>query len=146
MTNAGTRVSMICNWPGTIAAGKVSNDLVDFSDFVPTVLKAAGTRLPPKLDGHSFLSQLQGKAGKPRDWIYIYYCPRPERSKPVRFVRDQRWKLYGDGRFYDVAADPLEKNVAPTPDGSDAARAYQKLSVAIKTVPAKGQSLLMFAP
>ena len=32
-----TRVPFIANWPGTIPAGKVSRDLVDFSDFLPTV-------------------------------------------------------------------------------------------------------------
>ena len=30
-------VPFIANWPGTIPAGKVSRDLVDFSDFLPTV-------------------------------------------------------------------------------------------------------------
>ena len=32
-----TRVPFIANWPGTIPAGKVSRDLADFSDFLPTV-------------------------------------------------------------------------------------------------------------
>ncbi len=30
-------VPFIANWPGTIRAGKVSRDLVDFSDFLPPV-------------------------------------------------------------------------------------------------------------
>ena len=146
MTDAGTRAAMIGYWPGTMPAGKASHDLVDFSDFVPTLLEAAGAPAPTKTDGRSFLPQLQGKAGQPRDWIYMYYCPRPEKSKPVRFVRNRRWKLYGDGRFYDVAADPLEKKIAKTPAGSDAAAAKKQLTAALRSMPAQGQSLLKFAP
>tara|TARA_Y100001960_G_C14186182_1_gene592674 strand:- start:351 stop:566 length:216 start_codon:yes stop_codon:yes gene_type:complete len=66
--------------------------------------------------------------------------------KPVRFVRDQRWKLYGDGRFYDVQQDTLEKNVLD--EGSlpgDSRKAYQKLRAALNSMPATGQSLLKYA-
>ena len=43
------------------------------------------------VDGRSFLPQLRGEKGNPREWIHCYYCPRPERTPPVRFVRDRRW-------------------------------------------------------
>ncbi len=33
LNNAGTNVPMIANWSGTIKAGLVIDDLVDFSDF-----------------------------------------------------------------------------------------------------------------
>ena len=144
MTDAGTRVAMIGYWPGTIPPGRESNDLIDFSDFVPTLLEAAGDDAPAKFDGRSFLPQLQGESGNPRDWIYMYYCPRPEKSKQVRFVRNQRWKLYGDGRFYNVAADPLEKNIALTSAGSEGAKTHEQFTAALKSMPAEGQSLLKF--
>jgi arylsulfatase A len=147
-TDAGTRAAMIGYWPGTIAPGRVSSDLVDFSDFTPTLLHVAGASPTPKVpfDGRSFLPQLLGKPGMPREWIHLYYCPRPERTKPVRFVRDQRWKLYGDGRFYDVAADPLERKPFATPPDDAALRAHAELSAALATFPAEGQTLLRFAP
>ena len=79
--------------------------------------------------------------------MYCYYNPRPERTKTKskRFVRDQRWKLYGDGRFFDVANDVLEKS--PLDQDTvfgEAAAARKKLTAALKTMPAKGQSLLKY--
>jgi len=144
-TDAGTRVPLVAAWPGTIPAGRVSDDLVDFSDFLPTVLEATGINVPDGLDGRSFLPQLQGRPGNPRQWVYCYYCPRPERTKPVRFARDQRWKLYGDGRFYDITRDVLELNPLEDPAGSpEASAAHGKLSRALASMPARGQSLLKF--
>lgn len=144
-TDGGTHVPLIGYWPGTIPAGQVSNDLVDFSDLLPTVAQAAGAQIDAPLDGRSFLPQLKGEKGNPREWIYIFACPRPERQKPVRFVRDQRWKLYGDGRFYDVAADPLEKSPIADPSAHPtASEAFQKLTVALQQMPAQGERLLQF--
>ncbi len=146
-TDAGTRVPLVAYWPGVIRAGRVNDDLVDFSDFLPTLLEAAEATVPTNLDGWSFLPQLRGEAGNPREWIYCYYCPRPERTPATRFVRDRRFKLYGDGRFFDVAADPTEKQ--PLEDvakdaAADAAR--RKLAEAMKSLPDEGQTLLNFGP
>lgn len=117
MTDAGTHVPMIASWPGTIHPGKVSQDLVDFSDFLPTLCAAAGVVIPSeiKLDGQSFLPQLRGEEGHPREWIYCYYSRGG--GKGEQWARNQRYKLYPDGKFYDVSADPLEntplKNLSP---------------------------------
>lgn len=144
-TDAGTRVALVARWPGVVPEGRVCDDLVDFSDFLPTVLEAIGLPVPAGLDGQSFLPQLRGETGTPREWIHCYYCPRPERTEPVRFVRDRRWKLYGDGRFYDVENDVLEKNpLQQIEPGSQAEAAKQKLAAALESMPAKGQSLLQF--
>ena len=146
MTDAGTRVPLIGYWPGKIPAGKVCTDLVDFSDFLPTCLDAAQAKTPEGLDGRTFFPQLQGKSGKPRDWIYIYYCPRPERTAPQRFARDQRWKLHGDGRFYDVSNDVKEKDdLAQTDLTPEAKAAHAKLAKALAEMPAVGQSLWLRA-
>ena len=42
MSDAGTRVPFIASWPGVVPGGKVSNDLVDFSDVLPTLCDVAG--------------------------------------------------------------------------------------------------------
>jgi arylsulfatase A-like enzyme len=144
-TDAGTRVPFVAYWPGVIKPGQVNDQLVDFSDFLPTTLEAVQATVPAGLDGRSFLPQLLGKPGKPREWMYCYYCPRPEKMKPVRFVRDQRWKLYGDGRFFDVQQDTLEQeSLAPGSLGDVALKAHQKLRAALDSMPAKGQSLLKY--
>lgn len=144
-TDAGTRVPLVAYWPGEISSGGVCDDLVDFSDFLPTLLEVAGAPPVDGLDGRSFLPQLRGQPDDPRRWIYSYYNPRPEKTEPVRWVQDKRWKLYGDERFYEVAADPKEKHRLETSQlGAAGKRAHQKLTTALDSMPAEGQQLLKF--
>jgi arylsulfatase A len=138
-TDAGTRVALVGYQPGAIKAGGVTDDLVEFSDFLPTIAEAGAAKLRGPTDGVSFLPQLYGRKSTPRDSVFIYYCPRPERTQPLRFVRDQRWKLYGDGRLIDVPNDEFEKSPA---SGRDAIR--KRLQAALDAMPAKGQTLLSY--
>jgi arylsulfatase A-like enzyme len=110
-TDAGTHVPFIVNWRGTSPPGKVNDDLIDFSDFYPTLAQLARAEIPENLtiDGQSFLSQIKGEKGVPREWIFCHYDPHWGKWKPSRYVRNKRWKLYDDGRLFDVFADPLEK-------------------------------------
>ena len=73
MLEGGAHVPLIVNWPGVTPAGKVSADLIDSSDFVPSFAELAGAKLPEKtaIDGRSFAPQLRGEKGNPRDWIFI---------------------------------------------------------------------------
>lgn len=114
-TEAGMRVPLIVRWKGKIAGGRVNDDLIESCDFLPTMCEATG--VPQKsmgaADGRSFLPQLLGQKGQPREWIYTWYDPRPghgkERwTKTLRYAFDKRWKLYEDGKLYDWAADPKE--------------------------------------
>ena len=108
MTDAGTHVPLIANWPGTIPSGKVTQDLVDFSDFLPTFCEAAGAAIPAghRIDGQSFLAQLRGEKGSPREWVYCWYSRGG--GKGEQWARNQRYKLYPDGKFYDISQDRLE--------------------------------------
>lgn len=110
--DAGTRVPLIAEWPGTVSRGTVCPDLVDMSDFLPTICEAAGISLPqePVIDGRSFMPQLRGQTGNPRDWIYCWFSRSGERDKVRVFARNQRYKLYATGEFYDITADRLENN------------------------------------
>jgi arylsulfatase A len=110
--DAGMHVPVIVNWPGQIAKGTVCADLVDTTDFLPTICDAAGIKDEAigKLDGRSFYPQLRGEKGNPRQWIYSWYSPRQGSSmKVTEFAFDQRFKLYRDGRFFDRAKDSEEK-------------------------------------
>jgi len=115
-TDAGTHVALIANFKGTIPPGRVCSDLVDFSDFLPTLANAAGASIPAeaKIDGRSFLPQLLGKKASPRDSMFCWYRRNPGDTL-FRFARDKRFKLYDKGnhpragKLYDVKADPLEK-------------------------------------
>jgi arylsulfatase A len=133
-TDGGTHVPMIASQPGVVPAGKMCGDLVDFSDFVPTFAEAAGAEIPGDmpLDGRSFLPQLHGEKGNPRDWIFCHYDPQWGNHKMRRFVRDKRWKLYANGDLYDVPADTLEQN--PNPSGPEARAARKRLQTVLDSV------------
>jgi arylsulfatase A len=110
-TESGMHVPLIVNWPKKIVGGRVSHDLVDSTDFVPTLLDAARIVRPQdwKLDGHSLWPMLLGQPDEPRRAIYSWYAPQWG-DKPVEFARGERLKLYRDGRVFDVVADPGEKS------------------------------------
>jgi len=112
-TEFGMHVPLIASWRGKLAAGKVHADLVDSMDFLPTLLDAAGATAPANLtlDGRSFLPQMRGEKGQPREWIYSWYSPRQGADMSVRELAfNHRFKLYRTGDFYDIANDPEEKH------------------------------------
>ncbi|MCU0913485.1 MAG: sulfatase-like hydrolase/transferase [Planctomycetes bacterium] len=111
-TDAGMHVPLIASWPREITSGRVCVDLVDSTDFVPTLLDAAGVRPPAglQLDGRTFLPQVLGAEGQPRDWVYSWYSPRQSANMTVReFAFNQRYKLYRTGEFFDLTKDLEEK-------------------------------------
>jgi arylsulfatase A len=116
-TDAGTHVPLIAQWKGSIPAGKVNHDLIDFTDFLPTLAEITGATLPAgvTMDGRSFAAQLRGQKGKPREWIFCHYDPRWLNFQFSRYAQDKQYKLYHDGAFYDYRRDRLEKSpLAPT--------------------------------
>ena len=103
LSDAGTHVPLIANWPGITPAGTTCGDLIDFTDFMPTLAELAGAALPAvKIDGTSFAAQLHGEKGTPREWIYTEWAGKA-------WARTKQWKLYRDGRLYDMTNDPQEK-------------------------------------
>ena len=68
-TDGGTRVPLIVQVPGA-AGGQVIDDLIDFTDFLPTLADAAGLTIPADVtvDGSSFWDRLQGGSGK---WLIL---------------------------------------------------------------------------
>ena len=133
-TDAGTHVPLIAHWPGHAAKGVETDDLVDFSDFLPTFLEVTGVAAPVDhhLDGQSFLPQVLGKAATPREWIYCYYKPDWGSFSRSVFARDQGYKLYEDGRFYHVATDPLEEKSLDGKLDGEAKAAHKKLQAALE--------------
>lgn len=108
LTNDGTNVPLICSWVGTVEAGGMVDDLVDFSDFYATfaALAKSPPAAVPEIDGQSFASCLLGDGPAPRKWAFA-------QGRGKHWVRTQQWKLYNDGRFFDIGSDPAEeKNLA----------------------------------
>ncbi|HIA75316.1 MAG TPA: arylsulfatase [Dehalococcoidia bacterium] len=111
-SDRGTHVPLICLMPGTIPSKTVQTDLIEATDFLPTIFEAAGLNFPEGyvIDGRSFYPQLKGEKGNPRDWMFFHFEPMNRRSglddlRQIRFIRDHKWKLYETGELYDLEAD-----------------------------------------
>ena len=135
MFEGGSLVPMIVNWPGTTPAGKTCTDLIDFSDFVPTFAAAAGAKLPENvvIDGQSFLPQIKGEKGNPREWAFVQLAR-------MWYVRSLNWKLNEKGELYDMSGAPFEEKLVPADSTDPAAmEARAKLKAALEKLnPAGG--------
>lgn len=129
-TRRGHHVPFIASWPAVMKEGRVNRDLISAADFLPTICEAAGVKTPPNVDGVSFLPQLAGEQGAPRQWLYCWYSPRQRRNLTVReFAFDHGYKLYRTGQLFDLQADPFEQkplNTAALTGDQQAAQAKLK--------------------
>lgn len=130
----GTHVPLIVSWPGQTKAGHVCGDIIDVTDFFPTICTAAGVTIPESLtiDGRSFLPQIRGEQGHPREWRYTWYNPSGGPKAKAEWAQNNRYKLYADGQFFDTQADPKERSpLAADALGANARAAREKLATAI---------------
>lgn len=151
-TDGGTHAPLIVNCPGTVPAGIVTDDLVDFSDVMPTLAQISGAAVPKvTLDGRSFWPQCLGKPGNPRDWIFQYYYPKFTQAakkhgqgvntNEIAWAQNQHFKLYRDGSLYSVA-DRSESRLIESGTGSTSAEAARRmLQKAINSMPSKAAKL-----
>lgn len=132
-TSHGTHVPLIVSWPAMMKQQRVSTDLISSTDFLPTLCAAAGVKIPENVDGTSFLPQLKGEAGTPREWLYTWYSPRQSQDMTVReYTFDHRFKLYRTGQFHDLSTDGMEKqDLTSSPLSSEATAAKAKLQTAL---------------
>ncbi len=138
----GTHVPLIANWPAGQKGGRIVSDLVDTTDFIPTLFELADIAAPKNeiFDGRSFLPQIKGEPGNPRDWIFIHHDPLPGHNKIgrsiARWIQDKRYKLCdetGNHHFFDLATDPEELHPIDLRNASSEARnAHARLLAALK--------------
>ena len=89
----------------------IYNDLVEFSDFFPTLADMVDKKVDS--DGTSFYSLLIGKEKKTRTTVFVHYDPRwGDHVNKYRnqFIMTTDYKLYQDGKFYNITSDVTEKN------------------------------------
>ena len=130
LTEAGGNVVLIANAPSRIRGGRTL-PLADFTDLYPTLCELTGAPVPrgQRVDGRSFADFLLKEEHRPhRDFILNEY-------HDVRVVRDTRYKLYSDGRFFDLEKDPDERNELKSGDRSEAAAARRRLEQALAALP-----------
>ena len=96
MTDRGSRVPLLVSWPGKIKSGSQCDDLVELADFLPTFLELASAPEPKQsIDGTSFLPQLLGKKGSPKEWVHIEYIKN-------RQIRNKEWTYTNKGDLIKV--------------------------------------------
>jgi len=151
-TKGGYHVPLIVNCPTVVPPGIVNNDLIDFSDVLPTLAELTGAKLPEvDLDGRSFWPQCLGEEGSPKKLITQYYYPKYKpagekhgqgvRSREIIWAQNQHFKLYQDGSYY-VVADRFEVDPILPGDGTEYAEETRAmLQKAIDAMPGTGQML-----
>lgn len=133
LSEGGCRVPLIINWPSVTPVGKVSKDLTDFSDFLPTMVEVAGAKMPEgvKIDGQSLVLQIKGQPGKPRKWVY-------SELDGQCYVRNDRWKLTGRGELFDMKEAPFQEIPVPADTNDPQAQAARKALHDVLTNELKG--------
>ena len=106
----GLRVPYVAKWPGRIPAGSRYAAPVSNIDILPTVVAAAGGKLPSDrlIDGVNLLPFL-GKDAAPQPERPLFW-----RDGPYRTVQDHGWKLIVSERpkkdwLFNLSSDPTEK-------------------------------------
>lgn len=95
MNEAGTRVPLIAKWPGKISVG-TREQIFCLADVLPTLASMANIPLKHKVDGMDLSHNLFGTSGKDREYFPMAF------EGDCWFVRDKRFRLHEDGRFYEV--------------------------------------------
>jgi N-acetylglucosamine-6-sulfatase len=124
------RVPLLMKYPGFKQAHTSTEAMVQNIDIAPTLLEFAGLKVPPKMQGKSFLNVLKGTTSSHMDRIfYEYYWEYAFPQTPTMFaVRTDQYKyihyygLWTQNELYDLKNDPDEMhNLIASPE-------YTKLS------------------
>lgn len=127
------RTPMVMRYPGKIKPGTVNNNMLMNLDIAPTILTAAGVKVPNDMQGISFLPLVTNKKGKQRKAMYYHYYENGEHAVSPHFgISTGRYKLI---RFYtrvngwelfDMKKDSMEmKNVYGQ-------KGYEKITAKLK--------------
>ncbi|TWT70628.1 arylsulfatase [Crateriforma conspicua] len=113
MYEGALRQAAIAWWPGTVPAGRVTDQPWAFWDVMPTFVEMAGAEPPEgyETDGHSLVDFLRGGDAPKRDYFYWEL----HGGRPIQAARFGDWKAVRLGvdrpiEIYDLAQDPAESN------------------------------------
>ncbi|MCC6446457.1 MAG: sulfatase [Armatimonadetes bacterium] len=110
------RVPLIVRWPGRAAPGSRFTPMAQHPDLAPTLLDAAGAKIPPETEGQSLVPILTGESVEPLyDAVVLGECTwqakwglRTDRHK---FILSRQPDLHGSPvrELYDLSHDPGEE-------------------------------------
>ncbi len=124
MYDVSMQAPMLMRWPGKIKPGSVNTNMTQTIDYAPTMLDAAGIKVPDFMQGLSLVPSMTGKQKIiPRHNLYYHFYEygadhtvlqhlgvRGERYKLIYFYTVNEWELY------DLKMDPQEqKNLIKSP-------------------------------
>jgi arylsulfatase A-like enzyme len=114
MYEGGLRQAALAWWPGTVPAGRVTEEPWAFWDFLPTVAKLVEAKLPEgvKTDGYSLVSFLKGGHAPKRD---CFYWELHEEAS-LQAVRWDDWKAVKNGPRKPIEIYNLKEDVGETTD------------------------------
>jgi len=109
LLEGGLRIPSIVRWPGRVAAGSVSGQVMISMDWLPTLLAATGTQpdstYPP--DGENLQPTLAGGVSphsRKLFWRYKAGAQRAVRDGDLKYLR-----IAGNEFLFDVVQDPRER-------------------------------------
>lgn len=117
----GLRVPLLARWPGRVPAGRQSNHICYFPDFMPTAAELASANPPSGIDGISIVPALLGKNQKQHemlywenpgyDWKAQEFAPGlPMQAMRRGNLKAVRPRQNAAVEVYDLAADPTESH------------------------------------
>ncbi len=110
----GLRQAAFAWWPGTVPAGRVTDQPWAFWDLLPTFAELAGAKLPASAptDGHSLVSFLKGGDAPSRESFYWELHEGRGHIQALRWgnLKAVRPKQGGPVELYDLTADLGETN------------------------------------
>ena len=107
----GHHVPMVANWPEKIKNPTQYNGIINLNDFYATFCEILEVK--NESDGKSFMDVFSNDNSTNRETATIYYDPHHHYRSNVSklrnvFTQNPRYKLYKDGRFFDMKNDILE--------------------------------------
>ena len=111
----GLKVPFVARWPKVIKAGTTSNQLVHYTDVLPTFMNIAGSKSTDDMDGKSFLPLLEGKDAQVNTYVYGVRTNQNILNSevfPSRMIRNTRYKYIRNFNSIEV----LDKNLTGKPN------------------------------
>jgi len=109
----GLKVPFVVRWPRVVKAGTTSNQLIHYTDVLPTFIEAAGGIVPENMDGKSFLPLLKGEDVTINNYIYGVRTNQNILNSeifPSRMIRNQRYKYIRNFNAKEVVNQNLTGN------------------------------------
>jgi len=119
MNDNGTRVPFIVSYPGHIRPGSVSDELVDFTDVLPTICDVTGVQLPSNHPQHgvSLWTTLQERPGRNKPWAYFWYSRdgKPEKAQVIARTKSHVVRRKGSKAPFEFLDSRVPFDLKPIP-------------------------------